>query len=54
MDHFSQTSEHSIMTQQIHARFNLSIITFITVREAEEITQHGTEHFNVNVIVGRS
>lgn len=50
MDHFSQISEHSIMTQQVFARLNLSIITFRNVRAAEEINKQCT----VNVTVGRN
>ena len=52
MDHFSQVSSRNrtIMTQQIHARFTLSIIMFIKVSSAEEIVQHCTEHCLLNVV----
>lgn len=55
MDDFSQvSSQNTVMTQRIHARFTLSIITFIKVRAAEKNVQHCTEHCIVNVVVVRS
>lgn len=43
MDDFSQvSSQNTVMTQRIHARFTLSIITFIKVRAAEKNVQYCT------------